>query len=72
MALNVAWCDAAKCLHLGEQRTSLVLAQNDANDPSETSDLVEKTCYNCTAESAQVLLARLLVNEWLKVRTARW
>ena len=39
MAPRVTWCDAAKCLHLGEQRTSLECAQDDASDPQQTSRL---------------------------------
>lgn len=36
MALNVAWCYAAICLHLDEKRKSQEHARNDANDPSAT------------------------------------
>jgi hypothetical protein len=34
MAPRVIWCDAATCPHLGEQRKSLALSRNDADDPS--------------------------------------
>ena len=36
MAPRVTWCDAAICLHLGEQRKSLSHARNDVNDPEST------------------------------------